>query len=127
MLYDAINNPEYTPTTQSDQAVLDELMRQTHAAAAMRGLGPATQSSLSTSIAPTLQKMRQQRISNLLASLTQDMSSQLTMRGQDVTQRGQDIQSILSKLANAVTMRGQDIGSDMAMLQYLLQLRNMGS
>src|SRR3990167_2421471 len=89
----AMNNP-YNPTSAESQ-LLSNIMGQTSAQFANRGLGasPVAASSVAGSIAPSLIAMRQQQLANLLQGFTGELQ-----QGQNLlTQRGQDINSLLGQ------------------------------
>ena len=115
MLQSAMSNP-YTPTSAEDQ-LLQNIMGQTSAQFARRGLGasPIAASSVAGSIAPSLIAMRQQQLQNLFSGLSGELQ-----QGQNLlTQRGQDINSLLGQ-------RQQQLAG---LLQFLEQMgfrRNLG-
>lgn len=124
----------FTPTAPENQ-LLSDIMDQTSAQFARRGLGaaPIAASSTAASIAPALVQLRQQQIGNLSNALAQSLAGQqlgLTQRGQDittnlanlqagVTQRGQTIDA-------GVTQRGQDLQSFFNTLQALQNILQFG-
>lgn len=83
-LVQSILNPEFGPTTASEEALLDTISQRTQGASALRGLGPSTPGALAQNLAPALIGLRQQRIGNLSGAL-----------GQDIGIRGQDIQGLI--------------------------------
>lgn len=135
----------FTPTAPENQ-LLSDIMDQTSAQFARRGLGasPVAGSATAASIAPTLVALRQQQIGNLSGALSQSLAGQqlgLTQRGQDIgtilanlqagiAQRGQNIDLSQANLNAGVTQRGQDIQSSLtqrnASLQALLELLGFG-
>ncbi len=80
----AVLNPQFGPTTGSEQGFLKSIMDLTQGAAATRGLGPATQGGLAQNLAAPLMQLRQQQIGNLGQGI-----------GQDLQARGQDIQGLI--------------------------------
>jgi len=68
-LEESLLNPQYGPSTASEQALLDSVASQTQGASALRGLGPATQGSLAKALAPELANLRQKEIQNLLGGV----------------------------------------------------------
>lgn len=80
-LMSAIDNPQYSPTTATGKNLIDDLMTQTGAKSAVNGLGAPTQSSLASTIAPTLQNMQQQYVSNLQGQQQTGISALLQALG----------------------------------------------
>jgi hypothetical protein len=105
-LMDAITNPTYGVNNPNDTAMIDSLMDVTAGRGAVSGLGAPTQSSLMTSIAPTLADIRNREMGYLSTGREGDIA----MRGQDVGMRGQDI-------GRNTELRGQDIGINAQNLQ----------
>ena len=83
-LQDAILNPSYSPTSASDQAVLNSLMDVTAGRGSVRGLGAPTQSSLAQAVAPQLVQNRQNQIQDLLGGQAQALQG-----------KGIDLQALL--------------------------------
>jgi len=126
MFLAAMNNP-YQATSAENQ-LLNNIMGQTSAQFANRGLGasPIAASQVASSIAPALIAMRQQQLANLLQGFTtqetvnQNVSQELlTQRGQDVTQRQQDIDS-------SIRQRQQQMEGLLKFLESMGLSRNMG-
>src|SRR3990167_7582847 len=126
MFLAAINNP-YQATSAENQ-LLNNIMGQTSAQFANRGLGasPIAASQVASSIAPALIAMRQQQLSNLLLGFTnqetvnQNINQELlTQRGQDVSQRQQDIDS-------SIRQRQQQMEGLLKFLESMGLSRNMG-
>lgn len=101
-------NERFTPTTAENQ-LLEDIMGQTSAQFARRGLGtsPIAASSTAASIAPTLVNLRQQQIGNLQNAIATWLQGQ----GLGVSQRGQDISS-------ALTQRSSTLQSLLDLLQF---------
>lgn len=104
----------FTPTSAENQ-LLSNIMDQTSAQFARRGLGasPIAASSTAASIAPALVSLRQQQIENLSNALSQTLAGQQL----GLTQRGQNIETNLANLQAGVTQRGQDVTTNLGNLQ----------
>jgi len=144
-LFRSAMTDRFTPTAPENQ-LLSNIMDQTSAQFARRGLGtsPVAASNTAASIAPALVALRQQHIGNLGGALDRTLAGQqlgLTQRGQDigtllanlqamVSQRGQDSDIATRNLDAGVTQRGQDLQSSLNTrantLQALLQLLQFG-
>lgn len=82
-----ILNPSFSPTTKGEQSLIGGVRDQILGSTALKGLKPTT-SAITQGLAPSLMKLRQNKISNLTGAFQQELGG----RGQDVTQRGQTIQ-----------------------------------
>lgn len=92
-LQDAILNPQFGPTSESETAFLDSIMSLTQGQSSLRGLGPATQGGLAQNLAGPLMQLRNQQIGNLSGAFGQDIG----IRGQDIDQRGQDLNAYMAE------------------------------
>lgn len=100
-LQSAILNPNYSPNTASEEALLNQLSSLAQGTSAARGLGPATPSGLADSLAPTLIGLRQQNIGNLQTALGEDISSQLQNKGIDMNALNELIQSSMGNVVQS--------------------------
>ncbi len=82
-LEDRLLNPQPLNLTGSEQAVIDDIIRQTQGDSAIRGLQPSA-TSIGQAIAPSLIDFRNQRTADLLGASELDLGALTTQRGQDV-------------------------------------------
>jgi hypothetical protein len=122
-LENALLNPSYGARTGNEQALLNSLMDVTAGRGAVSGLGAPTQSSLATSIAPTLVSLNDQYIKNLMAAKEGDITAGLTARGQDIGMRGQDIQRNLGLREGDIGMRSADIQRNLGLREGDIGMR----
>ena len=115
----AMNNP-YNPTSAESQ-LLSNIMGQTSAQFANRGLGasPVAASSVAGSIAPSLIAMRQQQLANLLQGFTTQEQVNQNISQNLLTQRSQDINS-------SIQQRQMQLEGLMKFLESMGLSRNMG-
>lgn len=113
-LQQAILDPQFGPTTGSEQAFLESINALTKGSAGVRGIQP-TQAGLAQNLAPALMGLRQQQIGNLQSAQAQQQGAQLGLGGLQLGGRGQDLQQGIATGQLGAQQRAQDIGRQLGL------------
>jgi len=107
-----LTNPSFTPTSSSEQALIDQLKNQTAGASALRGLGSPTASGLATAIAPALVDLRNKRIANLAIGAGAQQAQtglQLNQEQTDLLRQQLLQKAFIDKLSAIITGKFQNV------------------
>jgi len=113
----------FTPTS-AEQQLLENIAARTSAEFTRRGLGtgPIAATGVASSVAPSLVRLRQNRIRNLGDAITQSLGGQQL----GLTQRQQDITAGLGERDQDITQRAQDFVDRTNTIQALLNFLRFG-